>query len=517
MVDAPTTLGALTRAQALARGAHPLLVCDAERLSYTEADERSSALARGLLAWGAGKGTHVGILAPNGVDFVVATLAAGRIGAVVVPFTTFATARELHDQLLDADVTIMLSAKQFRSHDYVARLSEAVGAPVGGSTQLMSPALPQLRHVSVDLAELSRAGDAIGTDVLAACEADVSDADPLAIIYTSGSTSAPKGAIHTHGSLLTHQRNLNDVRGLTADDRLFCNSPFCWVGGFGFGLLATIVAGATLICSVTADASATLDLLEAQRPTTCNGFAAAVAALTRDPSFADRDLSSMRRGNLYAIMPSDTRPADPALRHNMLGMTEAGGTFLLSADETDQPETRRGSFGKPAPGVEAALVDPDTGARGDTGELHLRGPFLMQRYHRRAVEECFTPDGWFATGDLARVDADGYFYYLGRRGTLIKTAGANVSPLEVEQAIARISGAVAHVIGLPDPERGESVAAVVVTDGQPFDEAALRAGLARELSSYKVPRRIVALSAARLPHLSSGKVDRRALPGLFDV
>jgi acyl-CoA synthetase (AMP-forming)/AMP-acid ligase II len=520
MAEGPATLAGVIRAQAEARGDHPLLVCDGDRLSYEEAERRSAELARGLIALGAGKGTHVGILQPNGSDFVIGMLAAGRIGAVVVPFTTFATVRELRDQLVDGDVAILLSAKAYRSHDYVARLAEVAGGAVSTSERLMRPAVPQLRHVIFDLEHLGRSGAAIGEGLLQASEADVVFADTLAIIYTSGSTSAPKGAVHTHGALLTHQRNLNAVRGLTPDERLFCNSPFFWVGGFGFGLLATLVAGATLICSNAVDAADTLDLLEEQRPTMTNGFVAAVAPLARHPSFADRDLSSMRRGNLYAIMPPDTRPADPELRHNMLGMTEAGGTFLLSADEADQGEQRRGSFGTPAPGFETMIVDPDTGgqtALGHPGELYIRGPFVMQRYHGRSREECFDADGWFHTGDLVRADADGFVYYLGRRGAMIKTAGANVSPIEVEKAIARVTGAVAHVIGLPDADRGQLVAAVVVvTDDQPFDERVLREGLARELSSYKIPRRIVAVPPARIPQLSSGKVDTRELSRLFD-
>jgi acyl-CoA synthetase (AMP-forming)/AMP-acid ligase II len=194
----------------------------------------------------------------------------------------------------------------------------------------------------------------------------------------------------------------------------------------------------------------------------------------------------------------------------MLGMTEAGGTFLLSADETDQPETRRGSFGTPAPGFDTKIID---------GELCIRGPYVMQRYYGRTREECFDADGWFHTGDLVRADHDGFLYYLGRRGAMIKTAGANVSPVEVAQAIARVTGGVvAHVLGLPDPERGQVVAAVLaLADNQPFDEPALREALRRELSTYKVPRKIVAVPAARIPLLSSGKVDARRLPELFDA
>ena len=123
--------------------------------------------------------------------------------------------------------------------------------------------------------------------LLSRMEADVDGSDPLAIVYTSGSTAAPKGVVHTHAALLAHQQNLNAIRGLTADDKLFCNSPFFWIGGFAFGLLATLVAGSTLVCSNAADAGQTLDLLEAERPTMTNGFVAGIAHLARHPSIGD--------------------------------------------------------------------------------------------------------------------------------------------------------------------------------------------------------------------------------------
>jgi acyl-CoA synthetase (AMP-forming)/AMP-acid ligase II len=514
--DSPT-VAEILRHQAGVRGDHPLLVCDTDRISYAEADHRSAELARGLIAFGAGKGTHVGLLYPNGPDFVVGTLAAARIGAVVVPLSTFATARELREQLVDSDVEILLSAASFRSHDYVAKLAEVLAVPHFDSRdRLFVAAVPQLRHVVVNSGPLDRLAEAVEPSLLEAMEDDVDGSDPLAIIYTSGSTSMPKGVVHTHAALLGHQKNLNTIRGLAANDKLFCNSPFFWIGGFAFGLLATLVAGSTLICSNTTSntsgAAATLDLLEAEKPTMTNGFTAGIAHLAEDPSFAQRDLSSMQRGNLYPIMAPAARPADPELRHNMLGMTEAGSVVLISGDESDQPEKRRGSFGKPAPGFQTMIIDPDSAG---VGELCIRGPFVMQRYYKRSREECFDTDGWFHTGDLVRTDEDGFMYFVGRLSAMIKTAGANVSAAEVEKAIAKVAGAEAHVVGIPDAERGELVAAVII---QPrVDEAALRERLKGELSSYKIPKRFLALPRAEVPLLSSGKVDAQRLKKLFDA
>lgn len=502
-----TTVGTVLRGQAARRGTHPLLVCDDDRVTYAEADQRSARLARGLVALGAGKGTHVGVLYPNGSAFVVAMLAAARIGAVVVPFSTFATAPELREQLAHADVEILLSAGSYRNHDYRQRLDGVVDA------------LPLLRHVVFDFAP----PDAVDDAPLTALEDDVEPSDLLAIVYTSGSTSAPKGVVHTHASLLEHQKVLNEFRGLTAQDKLFCSSPFFWIGGFAFAILATMLAGATLICSNATDAAETLDLIEAEKPTMTNGFVAVIAPLSRHPSLPHRDLSSLRRGNLYPIMAPEVRPADPELRHSMLGMTESGSVITISADASDQPEHRRGSFGKPLPGFDTKIIDPDTGdavATGDIGELCIRGPYLMQRYYKRSREECFDDDGWFHTGDLVRMDRDGFVYFIGRHGAMIKTAGANVAPAEVERAIAKVTGGtVAHVVGIPDPERGQLVAAVIALDDSAaaFDESALREALKSELSAYKIPRRFAALPASQIPVMSSGKIDIARLTEVFDA
>lgn len=440
--DSPTAARLLHR-HARTRPDHPLLICDEERLGYGEAQRRSARLARGLIALGAGKGTHIGLLYPNSADFVVGALAAARIGAVTVPFSTFATAGEIREQLVDGDIRILLAAAGFRSHDYVRRLTEVLtSSKFGSGGRLFCSTVPQLRHVAISydtdprrvrsIEGLDHFAESVDDALLTAMEHDVDGSDPLAVIYTSGSTGAPKGVVHTHRALLDHQKNLNEIRGLTETDTLFCNSPFFWIGGFAFGLLATLVAGSTLVCSNTTDAGATLDLLEVEKPTMTNGFVAAIAHLARHPSFADRDLSSMRRGNLYSIMAEEVRPRDPELRHNMLGMTEAGGVVLLSGDESDQPEQRRGSFGKPAPGFDIRIVDPDTGAEVETGELCIRGPYVMQGYYKRSREESFDADGWFHTGDLVRLDGDGFVYFIGRHGSTIRTAGANVSPGEVD-------------------------------------------------------------------------------------
>jgi len=517
----PLTIPALLRARTESRSASVLLSCDDDQLTYADAERRSAALARGLLAAGAGKETRVGILHPNGSDFVVAWLAAARIGAVAVPLSTFSTPAELRVLLVSADVALLVSASSYRSHDYAAALRSAVPElDFAIPPPLFAESLPVLRRVAFadpgenvhpgwSVRSLEECGRSIEPAVLETVEAEVRPGDRLTLVHTSGSTGDPKGVIHTHGALIRHLDNLNQLRRYTTSEVLFSNSPFFWIGGLAYSLLGTLVAGARLVCSNSPRAADVLDVLERERPTLVNGFAQSVAHLPHDPSFARRDLSSIRRGNLFPILPESVRPKSPDLRHAMLGMTETGSVCLVSDDESDQPEHRRGSFGRPAPGFEAAIVE---------GELQLRGPFLMEGYAGRERHEVFDGDGWYRTGDLVAVDTDGFFYFQGRRGDMIKTSGANVSPREVEAAIHDLTGLTAHVIGIADAARGQLVAAALrVPAGRVVDTDALREKLAARLSSYKVPRRFLLLPDDAVPMLSSGKLDRPALEALFDA
>jgi acyl-CoA synthetase (AMP-forming)/AMP-acid ligase II len=374
-------------------------------------------------------------------------------------------------------------------------------------------------HHDHALATLVDAGAAPDGDVMTAVEADVTPADRMVIVHTSGSTSAPKGVIHEHGPLVRHLENLNRIRGLTPGVKLFSNSPMFWIGGLAYNVLGTLVAGATLLSPTSTDAGEALDFLERERPELVNGFAQSIAQLMADPSFASRDFTSIRSGNLYAIMPEGLRPRDPELRHNMLGMTETGSVCLMDADESDQPEHRRGSFGSPVPELESRVVDPETLVEqptGEPGELWLRGPLLMEGYYGRERWTTFTTDEWFRTGDAFSRDEEGFLYFLGRRDDMIKTGGANVSPREVEAVLRDVTGGLLPIVfGLPDADRGAIVAAVVVADSAvPLDTDAVHDALRARLSAYKVPRRIVRFTPDELPMLSSGKPD---MPRLLEM
>jgi acyl-CoA synthetase (AMP-forming)/AMP-acid ligase II len=526
--SSPRTVGDLLDARSESRGNHPFLICDDQILTYADAAERSARLARGLIGAGLSLGSRIGLIFPNGPDFAVAALAAARIGAIAVPLSTFSTPPELQVLLRGADIDTVLAAPAYRRHDYTETLSSAVPEfDLGRPPPLFSASVPTLRRVAVafpdrntapewSMHSLVEAGGPVGSDILGAAQHRVTPADRLVIVHTSGSTAQPKGVIHTHGSLLDHLGILNALRRYGEDEILFSNSPFFWIGGYAYSLLGTMVAGATLVCSNLTEAKEVLDVLERTRPTMVNGFAQSVAYLAQDPSYPQRDLTSITRGNLYPIMSETARPVDPELHHNMLGMTETGSVCLASADEGQQPESRRGSFGRPADDLEAMVIDPDSGrALGpdEVGELCLRGPAMMEGYYGKERAETFDPDGWFHTGDLFHVDRDGFYYFGGRAGDMIKTSGANVSPREVEAALLEETGLVAHVFGLDDPDSGQLVAAVVripAATAAP-DPEQVAARLRARLSAYKVPKRIVMIDEHDVPMMSSGKLDLRAL------
>jgi acyl-CoA synthetase (AMP-forming)/AMP-acid ligase II len=529
----PLTFPALLRRQAQLHGERILAACDDERISYAEAETRSRVLARGLLASGVGKGAHVAIIHPPSPDFVAALFAILRIGAVAVPLSTLSTADEFRGLLTNADVGYVLAAPAFRSHRYDEVLAKAfpeldyAQPPPLGS--LDAPWLKRIwfsgpasagRDPGWSMASLEAAADLVDDAYLEAVEARVTPADRLFMIHTSGSTSRPKGVVHQHGSVIRTLNNINQIREWGPDKSLYTTSPWFWVAGLSYSFLGCFLVGAKIIMSNAVEASKTLDLLERERPNTTLGYWQTVSRLAADPSFPERDLSSITGGMLYPIMTPETRAKDPSLRHGIYGMTEVAGALTLWPDESDLPERLRGSFGKVLPGFEHKIVDLDTGRElgpGELGELWIRGPFMMEGYYGRPRSEVFEPDNWWRTGDVCAIDEEGFVFLKGRLGDMIKSAGANVSPKEVEAVLSEAAGgALSIVLGVPDAQRGQLVAGVVVTD-QEIDEAELRRKVGEKLSSYKVPRRIVRLSQPEVPVLSTSKTDMRALAELVQA
>lgn len=507
-VTEPTpTLAALLRRSVRDFGDETYLVTPADSPTYAEAEERSARLACRLLGEGVGKGSRVGLFFANGVDWVVWWLAVSRIGALAVPLSTMYTPLELAKVLRLADIALLVAPSRNLGIDVAERFEAAVPELASQSTGRLSMlSAPYLRRIVLTgdtdrhwvLRWNADTDAAVPQDILAAAEAEVSPADAAVMVHTSGSTADPKGVVHTHGTLVrqtsTWPSAIRSVTGSGSSARILCAMPFFWVGG----LLATTGAlhePVTLLVLPRLDASAALDLIERERATGIVGWPAFTQRLREHPTFAGRDLSSapMLRDGPLDIAMTDAPDGFPVHRT----MSETAGGFAFT---------------------ETSIVDDDGRpvTDGTVGELLIRGIGVMAGYNKRERWETFDEDGWYHTGDrVYRRENDPRLFYVGRTSELIKSAGANVSPLEVEAVIeqfAEVSQCV--VVGIDDPVRGEEVCAVVVPAAAEIDMESVAVRTRDQLSAYKVPTRWVLATCDQIPTLPSGKLNRKGLRAL---
>ena len=495
------------------------VVTERDALTYGELARQSAAVAGRFADLGVGKGTRVGVLMPNGTAWPVVAIGASRAGATLVPLSTFLRPPELAAQLHTAGVEHLVLTATFLGRDYLADLATISPELVPGTGRFVA-ALPRLRSVMVWDDDRGLGSDeSPRPELVDALDAAVRPADDLAVVFTSGSRGVPKGVIHTHGGALAATAAGLEARRLRNDDRLYIPMPFFWVGGFGTGLLSTLIAGATLLTEARPDPECTSPFLEREQVTLFRGWPDQAAALARDERFAAADLSSLRPGSLDAVMPPELRAA-PGARAGLLGMTESFGPYCGHRLDEVLPPGKEGSCGRPFADVEVRIVDVETGApvAADTvGEIHLRGPNMMRGICGRRRSEIFTDDGFYPTGDLARVDADGYLFLTGRRDDMFKVRGATVYPTEVESALRAIPGvAAAHVVDVERDGAAAVAAAVVLAGGSPLTVHDLERDARARLSAFKVPTRWHLLAPDRVPMTSTGKVDKAGLQQLFE-
>jgi malonyl-CoA/methylmalonyl-CoA synthetase len=440
------------------------------RVDGAALDEITRRVAGTLLARGVAPGERVLWGASASVASVGALLGILRLGAVLVPVNPTSSGAELAHVVADAGPAAALL-------DVPEPRDALVGVETSGVDELLAePADPARVTLPVLRAD-----------------------DAALIVYTSGTTGTPKGAVHTHGSLLNGVLALHRAWGWTADDRLILALPLYHVHGLCAGLFGTLAAGASAVvfprfeeASVLAAASSSTLLFGV--PTMYHRLASSGRA---------RELSSLR------LCVSGSAPLAPdlwvRLRGEGVSVLERYGMSetLLTLSNPLTGERRPGSVGVPLPGVEAAIDGADEHG---VGELVVRGRSLFRGYWGRAGTET-DADGWFATGDLASMSDDGYVSIEGRRTDLIVTGGHNVYPAEVEAVLVRHQGvSEVAVVGLPSAEWGETVVAFVVGDPDPDSLAALAA---RELAPHKRPRELRIVGA--LPRNPMGKVVRAAL------
>jgi acyl-CoA synthetase (AMP-forming)/AMP-acid ligase II len=496
----PSTIDQWVRFRADHDGDIPMVIDPLSRVSYRELDVATSELAAAFVEAGVNKGTRVGLIMPNGTRWVQVAIALTRIGAVLVPLSTLLQAGELVAQLRVAAVQFLVSVEEFRGRRYLDEV------------HALRSELPALHRIWSAGQLDSATGDDRVRQIIDAMTDTVTAADPLVIMFTSGSSGVPKGVVHSHGSALGAVQSGLAARCITAETRLYLPMPFFWVGGFGSGILSALLAGATLVTEEIPRPETTLALLERERVTLFRGWPDQAKALARHASSVGVDLSALQPGSLEALLPPEQR-AGPGARATLFGMTEAFGPYCGYPADTDMPASAWGSCGKPFPGMEVRIVDPDTGepvAAGTAGVIQIRGPHTLRGICGRSREELFTVDSFYPTGDLGHLDDDGFLFYHGRSDDMFKVSGATVYPSEVERALRTIDGVDnAFVTNVPGAV-GNRVGAAVVCRTLTVEQVR---GWARNLlSAFKVPTVWLLLeSDDDVPRGGTGKVEIRRL------
>ncbi len=507
------------------------VVSSDRRLTYKDVQQQSSLLARGLLAAGVGKAARLGILLPNGSDWIVTWCAAERTGALVVSMSTFIKANELGYMIRHSDIEQLIVCNRYLGLDYLSLLEEAFPDLAGsdGKSPLRIKNAPYLRAIWTagdvvrpwlrgtlsDIAALANRKPEVDENLLAEVEASIAPSDLAIMIYTSGSMAEPKGVVHTHGALARHSHAISSLISIGRTDRVCATVPFFWVGGMLVTMLGAFHSGATLVCPDSQLPEELIKLIRDEGITHLSGWANVLASVMSSPLVTKEDMSRLRpMTDAQRLFYDRNTPREQI--PNQLGMTETLGHHSSEPLNTLLPEGHSGSFGRGIAGIERKIVDPETGREvpaGTVGELCIRGYSLMAGLYKREKEDTFDADGWYHTGDRCRIENDGHLYFLGRYGDMIKSSGANIAPAEVENLLRTYPGVVdAAVLGIPDATRGEVAIGVVVPGhGEKLTEEHIRVCLKRDLSSYKVPKRILFFEFDAVPRTDSGKVRKHLL------
>ena len=493
------------------------LVCAQGRFSYAEQAERAARAAGALRAAGVRHGDRLGLLLSNRVEWIDLCLAASAVGAVTVPLSTWSTRSELGFLLQDGGLKLLAVQARFGDRDFQADLVALQGTPKMPASD-MTWVLDAQDTGSTGFVRYDAALEA-ATPIHSLPPGDAGGAgDDALVLYTSGSASAPKAVPLRQFAVLENAFNIGERQGLTAADRVLLTSPLFWAFGGANALPATFTHGATLVLMDKFDAGPVLDIIERERCTSFYTLPAMTAALARHAAYRKPRLSSLRTGVMIGspeefMFAVDTLGA--AELCNIYGATETCGNCAVTWHHW--PLQRRAHCqGPPLPGQSVRFVDEDTGApvaAGTPGLTEVRG-YITQGYSGASADQnakAFTPDGWYRTGDIGLLNADGDFVFVGRVSEMIKRAGINVSPAEVEAVLRRHPSVDdAAVVGVPDAARGERIFAFVVPKaGMAFDATELLRHCGTEASKYKLPDHIEALDG--MPLTVTGKLQRREL------
>jgi long-chain acyl-CoA synthetase len=482
-------------ATAQRRPNHTAITLDAVRLSYAELDEASARLAGFLRARGIAPGDRVGLMVPNVPDFAILYYGILRAGAVVVPMNTQFKQREVSYYLADSGASLLFTW---------AGCDEAqAGAREAGAECVVLDAGSLLRRIA--------------TSAPAPRPAQCDGHDTAVILYTSGTTGKPKGAQLTHANLGHNAGIAIQLFDLDASSVFLGVLPLFHSFGQTCALNATVAAGGTLTLVTRFEPAKVLSVIARDQVSVFAGVPTMFGALLNHGGRQRFDISSLRlcvSGG--AALPVELLHAfETAFGCIILegyGLSETSPIASFNhPDRTRKP----GSIGEPVDGVEMRIVDAhgDELPQGEVGEIVIRGHNVMKGYWQRldATAESITPDGWFHSGDLGRVDEEGYFYIVDRKKDMIIRGGFNVYPREIEEVLYQHPAVrEAAVVAIPHPLLGEEVgAAVVLVAGAAITPEELRQFVKRQVAAYKYPRLVWLVD--ELPKTATGKILKRSI------
>jgi len=511
------------------------LVDDHRAWTFADLAVGAERVARALLASAVGQGDPVGVFASNRAEWFVFELGAALIGAPVVPLNTRFTAAELGQVLSRVGVRALLWEGSLRGKDAVGLLGQVLagqdhaladgagegpGRAAGGAPVVVGLGDGPWPPSVATWADFLDRADGIGDRAFAQARERVQEDATGLIVFTSGTTGAPKGAMLRQGGIVAHMRTWARHLGFTGDDRAILASPVFWGFGCVLNAVVPLLAGSSIVLHDGFDARAWLTDIGRWSCTYLQGVPSQYQLLLDHPQSEDFDLSGIRLVQIGGAPSADVlvrrlrRRAPGAVLVSAYGLTE-GGFVNTATDLGDPDELVLSTVGRALPDNEAAVrpLDRDEDCpSGEVGELCLRGPHLMTGYLGDPVATAQTlRGGWLRTGDLATMDRGGYLRIVGRVKDMFITGGMNVYPAEVENVLAGAPGvALGAVAGVPDDRMGEvGVAWVVAEAGASLEEAELLAHLRTRLADYKVPRRVCVVD--ELPMSASGKVAKLEL------
>ncbi|MDR3037930.1 MAG: AMP-binding protein [Candidatus Adiutrix sp.] len=488
-------------------------------------------LARGLMALGVRQGDKVALWAGNVPQWLTVMYAASKIGAILITVNTHYRRQEIHYLLRQSEADYLVLMESFRGYSYLEAIRALVPelAAATGKEPLNSAALPRLKNIVFlgespgpgfhSYEEVLNLADLTPEAAFEARRAALTSADVINMQYTSGTTGLPKGVMLTHQNIVTNGYWIGRRQGLTRSDRICLPVPLFHCFGLVLGALAAVNHGAAM---VVLDISSALDILvsvEKERCTAIYGVPTVFITLLEQKSFSRFDLSSLRTGIMAGSpCPVSTLKAVMERMHARditicYGLTETS-PVVTQTTAGDSPRKRTETVGRPLPGVEIKVCDPETGAdqpAGAVGEVLVRGYVTMKGYYNlpEATAETIDAQGWLRTGDLGRFDEDGYLVITGRWKDMIIRAGENIYPQEVEEYLRRMPGVVdAQIVAVPSKLHGEELGAFLLTRAEAPDLTAkeVKAYLRPLISGYKIPRYVKVLP--QYPLTASGKVQK---------